>query len=78
MLINLALLKYNKKNFTCLTNNFVRQRGYLILFLKDVINREQYYLDTLNPVYNNLKTAGSYFGYTHNEASLLKISLRTI
>jgi len=35
-------------------------------------------LDSLKPSYNILKVAGSSLGYTHTEASLLKISKRII
>ena len=38
------------------------------------INREQYYINILNPKYNLLKIAGSSLGYIHREESKLKIS----
>jgi group I intron endonuclease len=41
---------------------------------KDLINREQYYLDSLKPEYNILKTAGSLLGFKHSEDPLAKIS----
>src|SRR3979411_1791579 len=34
-----------------------------------LINREQYYLDTLNPEYNILKIAGSLAGFKHSACS---------
>jgi hypothetical protein len=34
-----------------------------------LIEREQYYLDLLNPEYNILKKAGSLLGFRHSEAS---------
>lgn len=34
-----------------------------------IIEREQYYIDNLNPEYNILKVAGSLFGYKHTSAS---------
>jgi len=70
MLINFSLLKYKRENF------FLEILEYCST--KDVLNREQFYFDLLKPEYNNLKIAGSSFGYTHTEASLLKISKRTI
>jgi hypothetical protein len=36
---------------------------------KDVIKRQQYYIDLLKPQYNILKTAGSFTGYKHTEES---------
>jgi group I intron endonuclease len=41
---------------------------------KDVISREQYYLDLLNPDYNILKIARSYLGYKHSEETRAKMS----
>ena len=35
--------------------------------LKDLLNKEQYYLDTLKPEYNILELAGSPIGYKHSE-----------
>jgi len=39
-----------------------------------IIEREQYYIDLLNPEYNILKVAGSLFGYKHSPESLKKMS----
>ena len=39
-----------------------------------VIEKEQYYIDLLNPEYNILKVAGSSFGYKHTVESLKKMS----
>jgi group I intron endonuclease len=41
---------------------------------KLILLREQLYLDTLNPGYNVLKTAGSTLGYIHSEETKNKIS----
>jgi hypothetical protein len=41
---------------------------------KDVIKREQHYLNLLEPKYNILKIAGSSFGYKHTEGTKSKIS----
>lgn len=70
MLINLSLLKYKRDNFTLDILEYCSP--------EDVLTREQFYLDNLKPEYNILKVAGSSLGYTHNEASLLKISKRVI
>lgn len=40
---------------------------------ENVIEREQYYLDTLKPEYNILKIAGSTLGYTHTEETREKL-----
>ena len=45
---------------------------------KDVISREQYYLDLLKPQYNILKNAYSLLGYKHSAESLAKISARAL
>jgi group I intron endonuclease len=39
-----------------------------------VLDREQFYIDKLNPEYNILKIAGSSFGYKHSETSLKLMS----
>ena len=39
-----------------------------------VLDREQFYIDKLNPEYNILKIAGSNLGYKHSEASLKLMS----
>ena len=45
------------------------------LFTKEfLLSREQYYIDSVNPEYNILKTAGSTLGYTHTEETKVKIS----
>jgi group I intron endonuclease len=40
-----------------------------------VLDREQFYIDKLNPEYNILKIAGSNLGYKHTEASLKLMSI---
>lgn len=35
--------------------------------IEDLIKREQYYIDQLNPIYNILRIAGSSLGYQHTE-----------
>jgi hypothetical protein len=68
MLISLAILKHGIENFSLDILEYCAT--------KDVIQREQYYLDTYKPIYNILKIAGSSLGYVHNETSLAKMSLR--
>lgn len=41
---------------------------------KDLISREQHYIDTLNPYFNICKTAGNRLGSTVSEETRLKIS----
>lgn len=41
-----------------------------------MIEREQYYIDTLNPEYNILKIAGSPLGYKHSEETIAKFKAR--
>jgi group I intron endonuclease len=42
---------------------------------KDLIKREQYYIDLLNPEYNILKKAGSPLGFKHREETITKMSI---
>jgi group I intron endonuclease len=57
-----ALLKYGIENFTLEILEYCDEDS--------VINREQYYLDTLSPEYNILKIAGSSLGFKHSEKTL--------
>lgn len=57
-----ALLKYGIENFTLEILEYCDEDS--------VINREQYYLDTLNPEYNILEFAGSSLGFKHSEKTL--------
>jgi group I intron endonuclease len=61
-----ALLKYGKSKFKLVIIEYCDP--------KDVISREQYYLDLLNPDYNILKIARSSLGYKHSEEIRAKIS----
>lgn len=77
MLINLALLKCGRNKFRLDIIEYCS--------LKNVIERDailriatQFYLDNLKPYYNILRHAGSSYGYTHNETSILKITRRTV
>lgn len=42
-----------------------------------LLNKEQYYIDTLTPQYNILVIAGSSLGYNHSEETKIKISNST-
>lgn len=67
-LIYRALLKdgYSKFNFEIL--EYCNKNSLL--------NREQYYLDTLKPEYNICKIAGSMLGFKHSAKTLLKFKNR--
>ena len=67
--INKALIKYGYSSFSLEILEYCDQ--------SQTINREQYYLDLLNPEYNILKIAGSPVGYKHSEESLAKIRVRS-
>jgi len=58
MIICNALLKYGYSNFCLEILEYCDK--------KDVISREQHYLDLLNPKYNILRTAGNLYGYKHS------------
>jgi group I intron endonuclease len=63
-IINSALLKYGYSNFSFEILEYCEKNI--------VLEREQYYLDTLNPAYNILKVAGSNSGHKQREESILK------
>jgi NUMOD3 motif len=42
---------------------------------KDLLKREQYYIDLMNPEYNILKKAGSLLGFKHREETIAKMSI---
>jgi group I intron endonuclease len=44
----------------------------------EIIKREQYYIDKLNPEYNISKTAGSILGYKHTLKTRLKMKTRKL
>ena len=67
LVISRALIKYGYANFSI---------SILEYCDKDILNeREQYYMDTIKPVYNTLKIAGSSSGYKHTQESKDKRSL---
>ena len=67
-LITRALLKYGYSGF-CL---------YILEYCEPsiLLEREQYYIDTLNPEYNILKIAGSSLGFKHSEETIAKLKAR--
>ena len=65
-LICRALLKYGYSKFKLDILEYCE--------LSVLIEREQYYIDTLKPEYNILNVAGSLFGYKHTIESLEKMS----
>nr|YP_010130247.1 GIY-YIG endonuclease [Clavaria fumosa]QPZ51149.1 GIY-YIG endonuclease [Clavaria fumosa] len=65
MVINRALLKHGYSNFKLEILEYCNP--------KDLVKKEQHYLDILTPEYNVLNTAYSSLGYKHTKESLLKI-----
>jgi group I intron endonuclease len=59
-----ALLKYEHKNFTLDILEYCSKT--------ELIEREQYYIDLLEPEYNILKTAGSLLGFRHSPENIEK------
>jgi len=66
MYINRALLKDGYSFFSLYILEYCDK--------KDLIQREQYYFDLLNPEYNILEIAGSSLGYKHTKEAIAKIS----
>ncbi len=66
LVISRALIKYGYSNFTLEILEYCD--------IADLTEREQYYLDKLNPKYNTLKIAGSSLGHKHTEETKIKIS----
>ena len=65
MLINKAFLKYGYSKFKLEIIEYCDK--------SNLLNREQYYIDLLNPEYNILKIAGSAIGYKHTKEAIEKI-----
>jgi hypothetical protein len=65
-IITKALIKYGYYNFSLTILEYCDKSNLLI--------REQYYFDKLNPEYNILKIAGSSTNYKHSEETKLKMS----
>lgn len=64
-LICKALVKYGYSTFSFEILEFCDR--------KDVLVREQYYIDLLEPEYNILKKAGSHLGYKHTDEAKAKM-----
>jgi group I intron endonuclease len=65
-IINRALIKYGYSNFSVTILEYCDK--------SDLLVREQYYFDKLNPQYNILKIAGSSRDFKHSEETKAKIS----
>jgi hypothetical protein len=63
--IDRALLKYGFSKFSLYILEYCTS--------ENVIEREQYYLDKIQPEYNIVEKAGSTLGYKHTEDSLAKM-----
>jgi group I intron endonuclease len=79
LVISRALIKYGYFNFSPFRTGLAPVLGRRVEILEycDLINlteREQYYLDKLNPRYNTLKIAGSSKGHKLTEETKTKIS----
>lgn len=46
----------------------------IVLFKEHLVEREQYYIDTLKPYYNICRTAGSQLGFRHSEETKRMLS----
>ena len=66
LIICRALIKYGYSNFSLEILEYCEK--------SDLLEKEQYYFDKLNPTYNILKTAGSSAGFIHSEETKAKIS----
>lgn len=53
---------------------------YLLPYCEEniILQREQYYIDSLKPYYNTLKFAGNTIGFKHSEETKLKISASSL
>lgn len=66
MIINKALIKYGYSEFKLEILEYCDP--------KELVKREQYYLDLLSPKYNVLKFAYSSLGYKHTEKTMVKVN----
>jgi group I intron endonuclease len=66
LIISRALIKYGFSNFSVTILEYCEK--------SDLLAREQYYFDKLNPQYNILKIAGSSLYHKHSEETKAKIS----
>lgn len=70
MLIVKALLKYGYSGFKLEILEYCNKN--------EVIEREQYYIETLNPEYNTLKVARSSYGFRHSKETLDRLRGRKL
>lgn len=70
MIINKALLKHGYSKFKLEILEYCTT--------KDLVKREQYYLDRFSPEYNVLKTTYSSIGYKHTNDSLEKVRINLV
>nr|YP_009440962.1 GIY-YIG endonuclease [Absidia glauca]AMA21282.1 GIY-YIG endonuclease [Absidia glauca] len=60
-----SIIKYGHDNFSVVViETITKDKDNFKRFL---LEREQYYIDTLKPLLNLSPTAGSNYGYKHNE-----------
>ena len=69
-LINRSLLKYGHNNFALEILEYCP--------LDKLLEREQFYFDTLKPEYNILKHAYSMLGFKHTPENIAKFKLKTV
>lgn len=70
MVICQALLKYNHSSFSLMVLEYCE--------VSNLLHREQYWIDTLNPNYNVLRYAYNFFGYKPTPESILLMSQSAI
>ena len=69
--IHSALLRYGHENFRLEILEYVYNK-------EDLIKREQFFIDSLNPDYNILKVAYSLAGYTHTDKTKAYLKLKAL
>lgn len=73
-------LRYNHHHSSCLQEDWNKYSGWFFKFeiieyceIDKLIEREQYWIDSLNPTYNIRRTAQSNFGLKRSDATKLKM-----
>lgn len=72
LLIVKAINKYSIDNF------YISILEYTSPLLLDLLNREQYWIDWINPEYNVLKLAGNSLGYKHSKITKFTIAKKRL
>ena len=79
-ILHLFDLRHNKHHSPKLQNHFNKYGESDLVFIivepclpEFLIGREQFYIDTLNPFFNIVKTAGSILGYKHSVQTIKKM-----